>query len=120
MPFKIITTVVHEGPPDLGEQLIVNTTVGRRVCVASKSRIGKVLMLHRDHWPKDVKDAASELLNELHRRGVAIALIEIDACIDPKRGLVEGKKIEVLIVCERHSRTKSVTLKGTITGFMTP
>lgn len=120
MPFKIITTVIHEGPPDLDEQLIVTTTVGKRVCTVSRGKVGKNFMLHPSHWPKAVSDAALELVSELRHRGKAVDKSDLVAWIDSKQGLVVGNKVQVLLVCEGYARTKTIILRGTITGFTIP
>ena len=121
MPFKIITTVVHEGRPDMGEELIVHTTGGKRICTVSRGRDGsKWYMIRTKDWPKPVRRAAEQLVSELRHRGKAVDLPDITAWIDSKRGLVVGEKIHVFLAHEESARNKTIILRGTITGFTVP
>lgn len=120
MPFKIITTVVHEGLPNYDEPLIVHTTAGKRICVMVRTKTGKNFMIRPRDWPKPVLQAAEELVSELRHRGKAIDLPDITAWIDSKRGLVVGDKVHVFLVHEESARNKTIILKGTITGFTVP
>ncbi len=121
MPFKIITTVVHEGPPDMGEELIVHTTGGKRVCTVSRGRSGeKQYVIRTKDWPKPVRDAATELVQEMRRRGADVDQADVTAWIDSRRSLIVGNRVHVLLACAEHGRNKSVILKGTITGFTVP
>lgn len=121
MPFKIITTVVHEGPPDMGEELIVHTTGGKRVCTVSRGRSGdKQFMIRTKDWPKQVQDAAAELIREMRHRGADVDRGDVTAWIDSRRSLIVGSRVHVLLVCSEHARNKPVILRGTITGFTVP
>jgi len=118
MPFKIITTVVHEGLPDMGEELIVHTTGGKRVCTVWRNRSGdKQFMIRHKDWPKPVQRAAEELLEELRRRGKAYDLPDLTAWIESKRGLVVGERVHVFLAHDESARNKTVVLRGTVTGF---
>jgi hypothetical protein len=121
MPFKIITTVIHEGRPDMSEELIVHTTGGKRICTVSRGRDGsKRYMIRTKDWPKPVRQAAEELAGELRHRGKAVDLPDITAWIDSKRGLVVGEKIHVFLAHEESARNKTIILRGTITRFTVP
>lgn len=122
MPFKVVTTVIHEGRADYDEPLLVHTTAGNRICVMAHTRAGsKSLMIRPRDWPKPVLRAAEELMAELHKRGKAVDLPDFTAWIDSGHTPVVGGKIHVFLVCEAFdARNKTIVLRGTITGFTVP